>query len=88
MSYFDYQLSRDLAQGRVTGVRRGSEWRYRLYWATVARQISAPRRSDRAWSRTYGWLRELWRWWPERVASNAQAGEEGAQTRQLIADKG
>jgi hypothetical protein len=88
MSYFDYQISGDLAQRRAAEVRRRSEGRYRLYWATVARQMSAPRRSSRMWSRICRWLRELRTRWPARVASDVRAGEEGAQTHPLIAEQG
>jgi hypothetical protein len=88
MSYFDYQISRDLAQRRFAEVRRRSEGRYRLYWSTVARQVPAPRRSSRVWSRIRRLLGALWRWWPERVPSEVQVSEERAQTHPLLAERG
>ncbi len=88
MSYFDYQISRDLAQRRVAEVRHQSEARYRLYWSTVARQVPAPRRNSQAWSWLCRLLGAIRRLFPERRPSDMRVGDEDAQTHPLMVEQG
>lgn len=88
MSYFDYQVSRDLVQRHVAEVRRRSEARYRLYWSTVLRQAPASRRDNRVWSRVGRLLSALRRWRPERVPSEMRVGEDGRRAYLQASEQG
>jgi hypothetical protein len=88
MSYFDYHVSRILAHEGAGDRQRRSEAEYRLYWRTVARQVTPPRRNSQVWLRLRRLLGELRRWWPERVPSDMRVGEEESRTHPLISEQG